>query len=140
MALRELRLLERIKRMESDPERRYEADPELATRSVLGHLQRILNTRQGSVEIADDFGIPDFTDLATNYSQAAIAEIEEAIREVVMHYEPRLSAVTISAESREEDHATLRFKMDGRIELRDAQIAVSFETTVDGDGRVRIGT
>jgi type VI secretion system protein len=57
------RLLERISRIERDPSGRDALPVAWEVRSITRHLQRLLNTRQGGVPIAEDYGIPDFTNI-----------------------------------------------------------------------------
>ena len=63
----EIRLLQRLRSIAADPARRAKHDVNRVTDSVLEHLQRILNTRQGNVPLADDYGVPDFTDLVLTF-------------------------------------------------------------------------
>ena len=82
--MREKRLLERLRAIEQDPDWRGESDPKAAVASVLGHLGKILNTRQGSAPIAPDFGVPDFTAIASSFGLDSVPEIEEAISNVIV--------------------------------------------------------
>jgi len=66
--MNEERLLERIRAWESEPDRRGRADSIRQVDSILAHLWRILNTRQGGVPISDAYGIPDLNDFLTSYS------------------------------------------------------------------------
>ncbi len=92
--MREQRLLERIQLWEKEPDRRSREDSGRTIDSVMAHLQRILNTRQGSVQIAEDFGLPDFTDLIDNYPES-IRDLERSIRKMIQRFEPRLSAIQV---------------------------------------------
>ena len=92
--MREQRLLERIRSWEKDPGRRSREDSGRIIDSVLLHLSRILNTKVGNVQIAEDFGMPDFTDLVYNFPEA-VRNLERSIRLMIQKYEPRLSAVQV---------------------------------------------
>ena len=65
--MREHRLLNRIRLINRNPSRRVTEDPKEMIRSIQDHLQRILNTRQGSAPIAEDFGVPDFTNFMSDF-------------------------------------------------------------------------
>ncbi|MBW2125727.1 MAG: type VI secretion system baseplate subunit TssE, partial [Deltaproteobacteria bacterium] len=112
--MREERLLERIRSWKKHPERRAKEDPKRLIDSVLNHLQKILNTRHGTVPIAEDFGIPDFTEFANDYPNS-VRRIERAIRNTIQRYEPRLKAVRVNFLPQEEDLLTLRFQIIAKI-------------------------
>ena len=135
--MREDRLLDRVRRLEKDPTRSSGQDTRRVVDSILSHLQRILNTRQGSVQIADDFGIPDFTGLLHSIPES-LRDIERAIRTVIQKYEPRLRAVRVSFIPNEDDALSLRFQIVARLATGDENNPVIFESMVDSDGKIRI--
>lgn len=135
--VREERLLERIRSRNKDPLRRSREDLGRTMDSVLGHLQRILNTRQGNVPIAEDFGVPDFTDLLHGYPQS-LRDFERSIRQTIRKYEPRLKAVRVSFVPIEEGAFSLRFQITGRLATEDHQDPVFFESVVGSDGKISI--
>ncbi len=63
----EERLLERIRTWKNEPNRRSRGEPRRQIDSIVAHLRRILNTRQGNVPIADAYGVPDLTDFMLSY-------------------------------------------------------------------------
>jgi type VI secretion system protein len=134
--MREERLLERIQTWEREPARRGKEDPRRIVDSVLRHLQRILNTKQGNVPIAEDYGVPDFSDFL-NALPGSVREIEKTIRLAIQKYEPRLSAVRVSFIPQEEDPLSLRFQIFARL-AAEAKTQVFFETVVDSDGKIDI--
>lgn len=135
--MREERLLERIRTWKKHPERRAKQDPKRLIDSILGHLQRILNTRYGTVPIAEDFGIPDFTEFANNYPDS-VRGVERAIRNTILRYEPRLKAVRVHFLPQEEDVLTLRFQIIAKIATEEINLPVMFESMVDSEGKIRI--
>ncbi|RLB43297.1 MAG: type VI secretion system baseplate subunit TssE [Deltaproteobacteria bacterium] len=135
--MREERLLERIRNWKKHPERRAKQDPKRLTDSVLNHLQKILNTRHGTVPIAEDFGIPDFTEFANNYPDS-LRGIERAIRNTILRYEPRLKAVRVNFLPQEEDVLTLRFQIIAKIATDEINLPVMFESIVDSEGKIKL--
>jgi type VI secretion system protein len=133
--MREDRLLERIKIWEKKPERRSEESTRRIIDSVLRHLQRILNTKRGNVPIAEDYGVPDFTDLLRSYPES-IRDLERSIRQTIQKYEPRLKAVRLNLIPQDEDMLTLRFQIIARLAVKQENIL--FETVLDSDGKVNI--
>lgn len=134
--MREERLLERIRAWEKEPERRGREDPGRLAASVLSHLRRILNTRQGSVPIAADFGMPDFLEVLESYPES-LREMERSIRQVIRNYEPRLRGVRVAFLPQEEDPLSLRFQVAARLS-GDPKTQVVFETLVTSDGKVEL--
>ncbi|MGQ9695130.1 MAG: type VI secretion system baseplate subunit TssE [Thermodesulfobacteriota bacterium] len=134
--MREERLLERIRLWKKEPMRRGKEEPRRVIDSVLRHLRRILNTKQGNVLIAEDYGVPDFSDFL-NALPDSIRDIERNIRTAIQKYEPRLTGVRVNFIPQEEDPLSLRFQIMARLAM-DAKTQVSIETIVDADGQVEI--
>jgi len=136
--LQEKRLLERLRAIELNPSWRGMTTPESATPSVLNHLAKILNTRQGSVPIAPDFGIPDFTGLLSGADQSAWAEVEEAIAEVITKYEPRLIKVQVRHKLMDDTAFVVAFKLSAAIRVEERESPVVFEAVLNADGRIEV--
>ncbi len=134
--MREKRLLERLRAVELDPDWRGGSDPAAAIQSVLGHVVKILNTRQGSTPIAQDFGVPDFTSIASTFGAESVAQIEEAIVRVIQKFEPRLTAVRVTFEPQEDKSFALAFKLQAQLAAEGQATPVVFETILNPDGRI----
>ena len=132
----EERLLERIRSFERNPLRRGGKDQRHSINSVLAHLQRILNTRQGNVPLANDYGVPDFLNFLQSYPES-IREIEASIKTAIDKYEPRLSGTSVTYVHDEDDALTLRFQIIASLTVENGR-KVYFETVVGTDGRIRI--
>jgi len=135
--MREDRLLKRLRSWEQEPQRREKSDAGRVLDSVLNHLQRILNTRQGNVPIGPEYGVPDFTHLVQVYPDG-VREFERSIKQTVQKYEPRLSSVRVRFIPPGEDILSLRFQIKGRLAIEGGKDAVSFESTVGPDGRISV--
>ena len=135
--MRENRLIERIRGWNSGSYRRGGPDPTRMIDSVVGHLERILNTRQGNAQIADDFGIPDFTDFKSAYPDAH-RELERSIRQTIQKYEPRLTAVRVNFIPQDDEMLTVTFQIVARLVLEGRKEPVVFESILDSDGKIRI--
>lgn len=135
--MREERLLERIPSWEREPHRREKEDPKRIIDSVLKHLQRILNTRRGSVPIAEDYGVPDFSDFLGAYPDS-LRDFEKSIRQTIQKYEPRLTGVRVRLVPQDEDLLSLRFEVVANLATEGEKVPVFFESTVDADGKISI--
>ncbi|MBJ6724518.1 type VI secretion system baseplate subunit TssE [Geomesophilobacter sediminis] len=130
------RLLERIAFTESDPQRREPTDHRRLTDSICVHLQRILNTRQGAVPIAPDYGVPDFLDFLQNFPDS-VREIEQNMRQAIERYEPRLERVHVCFIPQDQDLLSLRFHIDAQV--RDGRSTrLSFETMLETGGKITV--
>jgi type VI secretion system protein len=133
----EERLIERIRSWDRTAERREKPDPKRMTDSIVRHLERILNTRRGSAPIAEDFGIPDFTDFRTAYPDSQ-RDLEREIRQTIQKYEPRLTAVRVKFAPHETDLLSINFQIVARLLIEEARDAIIFHGTMDSDGKIRM--
>ena len=62
--------------------------------SISEHLQMLLNTREGLSVTNPDYGLPDLTDIVHMLPDGVHA-LQNAIRDVILKYEPRLSKVKV---------------------------------------------
>lgn len=132
------RLLERMRREEKGENDPGIPDSQLVLQSVQHHLARLLNTARGSVPIADDYGIPDFFSLFGLGDVEALGRLERMLEVVVKKYEPRLKNVTIKVISKDETGLNLHLQLLGSIPMEGKDVAVSFETVLDSNGRVLV--
>ena len=135
----EERLTQRIRNLERTGNQKGPGDISYIVNSIINHLQRLLNTRQGSVPIAEDYGMPDFT----NYQGLGITEeakdIADIIKKMILKYEPRLGEAKVTYEPDKDDLLSLRFKLQTEIiHARDERIMVELETVISSEGKVRV--
>ena len=133
----EERLTERLRFSNRGLYRREVQDPKRMVDSVIRHLERILNTRRGSAQIADDFGIPDFTDFKSSYPDSH-RELERAIRHTIQKYEPRLKAVRVRFMVSEDELLSVSFQIVARLILDDQKELVVLDSVLDADGKIQI--
>lgn len=138
--MKEYRLLERIRNIQKDPERRGGSDPNAMLNSVLQHVQMILNTKQGAVPIDPDYGVPDFTDIAGSYASDAVQIMEDSISKVINKFEPRLSDARVEFEEQQEDVLALKFRIVGKLALEGQDFPVVFESVVQSDGKITVNS
>lgn len=130
-------MFERLRMQSAMPGRSIIDDPKKIIDSITLHLQNVLNTRQGGVQIAEDYGLPDFNDVL--HSQAGAArEIEKAIRLTIQKYEPRLRAVRVRYIPIEGDLMSLNFEIHARLAVEGEEEPVVFESQLGQDGKVTI--
>lgn len=98
---------------------------EVRIRSVLANLQRLLNARRGAVGHLPAYGLPDISEVYRDMPDS-IAILQQAIRETIETYEPRLARVRV--EHRSADRAAMRLVFLISAELTGGA-RVRFETT-----------
>jgi type VI secretion system protein len=135
--MREERLIDRIRLREKEPDRSTTEDPKKIISSVLRHLQKVLNTRQGGVQIADDFGMPDLTDYMRGYP-ASLRDVEKSLRQTIIKYEPRLKSVRVKFVPQEDDVFSINFQVVARLAGDYPDQPVVFESQMGSDGKISI--
>ena len=134
-----LRFLERLRRMQRDPELRVSVEPEDVLQSVIDYVGKILNTRQGSTVLDEEFGIPDFTSAGLNFTHEDMPRLEQEIAAFVERSEPRLSRVR--AQFTPDPGTPLQMIFSLNAELRyaeDEHLPVHLVTRVDPLGKVTV--
>ena len=131
------RLLERIREMARPRDDQKPPDADNLQQSILKHLNKMLNTRQGSTVIAPDYGVPDFSHLTTQPNAANLAIIEKTLHDVVTRYEPRLQNVAVQFAQDPDDPLKMSFQLTGEVaDMEDTQI--TFQTVLTHQGRISI--
>jgi len=133
-----LTLLERLSEYEINPEKRGIWDALSIEKSVLTHLNKILNTKQGNSLSSPDLGMPDYTNMPGNFDLETFGDLEKTITEVVEKYEPRLKNVKIQYMPDENTFLAMKFKIDGEINLERMDLSISLETVIDPEGKINI--
>ena len=134
------RLLERIREMTSEQDQlkgKGKDKPSLES-SVLAHLSKLLNTRQGSTIISPDFGVPDLAAMTTSPSAENVARIESILASVVERFEPRLTGVKVVFSPSDDDPLKMSFSLQGTLAGQETDAAVFFQTVLSPSGRISI--
>lgn len=133
-------LLERISAMEKGRQDLGPRSMGRLERSLVRHLTALLNTRQGSVPMAPDYGVPDFTDLGSSFSTESIPALREDLERIVLAYEPRLSNVRINYTPRPDMPLAAVFRLEAEVMTGEGPRRLAFETILDATGKVRLQT
>lgn len=109
----------------------------IRTRSVVTHIGYLLNTRGGNAGIADDYGVPDFSNQVGALESGVPAEIELAIENVLARYEPRLWRPRVRLVGGE--RLELRFEISGALcEEGTTESSVRCEVRIVASGKVEM--
>jgi type VI secretion system protein len=93
--------------------------------SVISNLERIFNARRGSLVHLPDYGLPDISEIYRDMPDSVV-ELQQAVREVIEKYEPRLHRVRVEHQNTDPYAMRLIFLLSG--ELSDRR-KVRFQTT-----------
>lgn len=131
------RLLERIRQWESHPEKRFRESSGRGVESVVQHLRRLLNSKEGTTLMDKAFGMPDFTDLAVTFPDS-VREIEKTISDTIERYEPRLTQVDVTFVFQDDQNLTLFFQIAAQLETGNDHLDIFLESTIDAGGRMQV--
>ncbi len=106
-------------------------------RSILHHLQRLLNARQGHAAAQMGYGIPDPSEVLHGYGDA-INQMAKAIKASVEKYETRLTGVQVRYVATPDEILTLRYQIVGQLANTKERVPVVFDTHVDHTGRIKV--
>ena len=84
------------------------------TVSVMDHLNRLFNTREGSIPHLKDYGLPDISEIYRKMPDG-IDELRAAIKTTVEKYEPRLRNVKVVRRQSENKTQKLEFILSGEL-------------------------
>jgi len=105
-------------------------------RSIAEHLQTLLNAQEGLSATTPDYGLPDLTDIVHTLP-GGISTIQNAIRDAVIKYEPRLCKVNVRFIP-SEDPFVLYFEISAR-KTADASEAFTVRTEMLPGNRFKVG-
>jgi type VI secretion system protein len=139
---REQSLLDRIGTVARDrAQGRYAAttgeDAEALMESVQRNLTRLLNSRHGMSEAAPDYGLPALMDMVAE-SPEYVRTVQEAIRNTIEKYEPRLRRVRITHQADEGDKRTLVFRVEAVMVGRSGEHRVWYQTAISPTGQFQV--
>lgn len=107
--------------------------------SVILHLKKLLNTRQGSVPIQPEYGMPDLSEFINLFPES-ITKMQATIASVIEKFEPRLKSVRVDYKENPDDVLNIKFEITAQLVVpdRDQQSSCYFETTVGTSGHIEI--
>jgi type VI secretion system protein len=103
-------------------------------RSIMDHLNRLFNTRQGSLTHLHDYGLPDISEVYRRMPDG-VEDLRDAVKRAVERYEPRLKRVRVVKRDSDVKDFKLVFIVSG--ELKEGGL-VRFETSFSSLGNSSI--
>ncbi|VAW76154.1 Uncharacterized protein similar to VCA0109 [hydrothermal vent metagenome] len=112
------------------------AESEHTAHSIVSHLSRLLNARQGVLRHLPDYGLPDITEVYQGLPYSLDGLLEDITR-LILKYEPRLLNVEVVPVSVNDVDAILRLEIRGSTE--DGKI-MKFETFFLSGGYAKVNS
>ncbi len=134
---RERSLLERIADPRADAPLTITENTEQLADSILNHLKKMLNTRQGHTLIQPEYGMPDITEFVHTLP-GTVDGVRGAIRNSIEKFEPRLRNVDVAYVPSDRDTLSLRFEITAELVTEKEDASVWFETAVSPSGHIDI--
>ena len=106
--------------------------------SMRDDLEKLLNTRRGTVLIEQDYGLPDFTHLRNSYQAPNVGEIEQCLVILIKKYEPRLASVKLEFQQPGRGLADVRFVLNAIINHKKQDLNFVATIKLNEDGSVSV--
>ena len=117
------RLLKRIRNWEeAGIVSASDVDVNVMMESIRDDLEKLLNTRRGTVLIDHDYGLPDFTYLMNGYAAPDIDEIQRDLLYQLKQYEPRMESISLTHHQPANRSTSVMFGLNASIQHRNRPI------------------
>jgi type VI secretion system protein len=135
-----LRLLKRIRNWEQAAVvSASDVDVDEVIESMREDLEKLFNTRRGTVLIDAEFGLPDFTHLMNGYAAPDAEQIERDLQQQVKQYEARLSSVTFDyQEAGRSTSTSLNFGLSAMLQHKQQDINFRASVQFADNGSVSV--
>jgi type VI secretion system protein len=134
-----LRLLKRIKRWEqAEVVSASDVDVDEVIESLRDDLEKLLNTRRGTVLVDPGFGLPDFTHLMNGYAVPDVEQIERELLQQVRRYETRLASVELDYQQPDRRTASMKFGLNASFQHKQHDINFSASLKFADNGSIAV--
>lgn len=116
----------------------YQSPKEALVRSIRRNLRQILNTRSGSCYGSPELGLADLDNIAS-VSMNLRDTTARAIENCILHYEPRISDVSVTPAVQDENAPLeLRFRIVASVSFSDIKDVLEFDIVLDNHQQYRV--
>jgi len=126
-----------LKRIQSQKPQQSMTDLNDLASEMQSQLNALLNTRQGSALIAEDYGIPDLNSVM-HQSDDPLGHLERSFAQVVSDFEPRLEAPLVRAQRDEESAGRFQFAIEGELRFEQGVLPVLYHTVMTSNGHIQV--
>jgi type VI secretion system protein len=132
-------LLERLTNPSAARTRTLSEDTREQARSIVRHLRKMLNSRQGHAPAQLEYGLPALESLIRELP-GAVPEILREVRACIERFEKRLRVDEVGAIEPVDTKPALalHIRIEGELVNAARRAPVTFDTLVDGSGRIQV--
>jgi len=135
------RLLKRFSQWEESSEDNFdEVDTSTLMDSIKDDLEKLYNTKRGTVLIDEDFGLPDFSYMLSGYTAPDVGLIMQQIHLQAKQYEPRLHALHVAYVEQNKFPGKMQFQITAKMKVKDNDLPFNVYALLGGDGSVSINS
>ncbi len=134
----ELRFFERLRALEAEPKKRGRQCSDAVMDSIVRHLAHILNTRKGTVLLDPEFGLQDYTNFGSSFSEDTVGAVRRSIERLVRRYEPRIQELCIQPRPVPPEELELAFDISGVVSLDGGRSPLHMKTNIRCSGEVHV--
>jgi len=134
-----LRLLKRFKSWEEGGQvSASEVEINEVMESMRDDLEKLFNTRRGTVLIDPNFGLPDFTHLMNGYSVPDVEEIQRDILQQVRDYDRRLMKLDVVTKDAKAPENSLGFGLTAIFDHKNQEQTITATISIKDNGSVGV--
>ena len=134
-----LRLLKRIRSWEeAGVVSAADVDVIEIMQSMCDDLEKLLNTRRGSVLIDQAYGLPDFTYLRNSYAAPDVNEIERNLLHQIRRYETRLTSINLAYQQPGNGSSSIKFVLSAMFEHKKQELNFVANIQLNDNGSVSV--
>ena len=131
------RLLKRLSRWERSVEEVVnEIDTNGLIDSIKDDLEKLYNTKRGTVLIDEDFGIPDFSYMLSGYTAPDVGAILMQLQLQTKKYESRLHAIQVMYVDQHKYPGKLQFSIKAGLKIKNQEIPFHVNALLSDDGSI----
>ena len=133
------RLLKRFSQWEQAAGEDFvEADVNDLVESVRDDLEKLFNTKRGTVLIDDNFGMPDFSYMLNGYAAPDVGAIFQQLHLQAKSYESRLQALRVTFVEQNKFPGKLQFDINAKLNHREQDVPFHASALLSDDGSVEL--
>ncbi len=135
------RLLKRFTRWEESTEAGFEeADSNALLESIKDDLEKIYNTKRGTVLIDEDFGIPDFSHMLNGYTAPDVGYILQQLLLQTKKNEPRLNSLQVKYIEQNKFPDKLQFQITAKLTNNERELPFNVNAFLSDDGSIKLNS
>lgn len=135
------RLLKRLSQWEQANGEDYaEPDSGAIIESMRDDLEKLFNTKRGTVLVDDNYGFPDFSHMLNGYTAPDVGAILQQLHLQAKQYEPRLQSLQVKYVEQKKNPGKLQFQINAKIISKTQEVPLNITALLSDDGSIVLNT